>query len=56
MTEMKPDQAVEYIETVIAQCSVYMQRDARRQVLKAMDIIREGIDSITKKPEVPGKG
>ena len=48
---MEAPEAVEYSETVLAQCSAYIQRDARRKVLKAMDIIKASVDSIKEKPD-----
>ena len=36
-------EAVEFIESILAQCSIYIQVPARRKVLDAMDVLRENV-------------
>ena len=41
--ESNPEQDVEFIENILAQCSVYIAVEARRKVLEAMDNIRKAV-------------
>jgi len=42
---MKPEEDVEFIENILAQCSVYIQMEARRKVLASMDRIRKAVQN-----------
>lgn len=49
---MKPEEAVDYIESILAGCSPYIQKQARRKVLEAMDIIGNDVQKNKPKEEI----
>jgi len=48
---MKPEEALNYLENILAQCSAYLQKDVRRKVLEALDIVGDNMKAPVKEEE-----